>query len=826
MAFIGIIIGVLIILVMYLLTMITYVHYRKKYADKKFMVEAITILIVIAASIGVKVAILIVVNGAENLFEGFATFWYAVFTGIGGLTFDDSGIYGEIPNVCLKCLYTGTTLWSGLTFLSVVANKVSYEIYCFQLLVVGKITDKLFRKNKNIDFYIFTSVTEDSLTMAKSIDEHEKLKKKIGKYRIIFAGAEIDAFDGKNPLHMELMKNGYLYWSYPNVEKTYKNGETSIIRKLGLFSYVKNAKSGNHIYIFSLGINEDLSGHESVNSDIVFDEISNLTSKYQLLSKKNPVKNRVAIDFYVLTDNEINYEFYQSTVESRIIESLKQIMNSEEIKESLIEEYKTRFVIHIINEAVVTSKCLTKRRIEEYGKDDENLFINDATPYEDNTYRTLALGFGQNGQHAINEVFINTSYVNSEGRPSQFVVDVYDPKIDEKVGLFMSSFPFFACTNYHECNDNETINKKISSLDDDLFIKQKEYFSDDVLSKTYKKENNKPLFDNVKENLGFPIVVFHDESCFSATFDEFLRDDCVFNKGSNNITSYNSIVVALGNDEYNISMGNLLIDQLKKEYLIKKTQVNQKVQNIYINIRDEKNLNRINWHQSDMDDIPYLKVIKFGTSSEIYSYEQIIDDSKDKLCDKGYRLICESIKLENGNSKGIINEKLKNIFEKFNNGIIKEISERENEDIDFTENIITISDNIKSILDSGELDDFFEDKWLNLSIFKRESNSSASRFSPFYTKTLKEDDKITPKELMHYFKIEHIRWCRFFMSNGWVFAENNYEDLKLTRAENRKRMDMRRYHKDLCPTEMLSKDSWQYDIINVLLAYEILDNYD
>ena len=77
--------------------------------------------------------------------------------------------------------------------------------------------------------------------------------------------------------------------------------------------------------------NEKLSGLESVNSDIVFNEISILASK--LISEvkinqgdKEEVKyifNKASIvNFYILADNDINYEFYKREVEKIVFQSI------------------------------------------------------------------------------------------------------------------------------------------------------------------------------------------------------------------------------------------------------------------------------------------------------------------------------------------------------------------------------------------------------------------------------------------------------------------------------------------------------------------------
>ena len=76
---------------------------------------------------------------------------------------------------------------------------------------------KILEKNKK-SIYVFTSITEDALTLAHSIEEHHLDKKE--KCIIIFSG-NIGAFDKLNPLCVEIFSSGYIYNSV-NVNNNHK----------------------------------------------------------------------------------------------------------------------------------------------------------------------------------------------------------------------------------------------------------------------------------------------------------------------------------------------------------------------------------------------------------------------------------------------------------------------------------------------------------------------------------------------------------------------------------------------------------------------------
>lgn len=94
-----------------------------------------------------------------------------------------------------------------------------------------------------------------------------------------------------------------------------------------------------------------------------------------------------------------------------------------------------------------------------------------------------------------------------------------------------------------------------------------------------------------------------------------------------------------------------------------------------------------------------------------------------------------------------------------------------------------------------------KDIWLDVNPFTRESNRSAYSFAINYRYV----DDIAQSEYCE--RVEHLRWNRFHMANGWVYAEYNKAE-KSFRRHNKE-------HTCLCPYDMLDKWTQAYDLVNV-----------
>ena len=215
MVLLGVVSGVLIMLVAYALSMLAYFKLRQVKSDSKFSVEIIILAFAVLVSISIK--FVIIFKSGVMAGESSTSFWKsmentfaAIYSGIGGFGFEGLNDFPEEISALLKCLYAGSSLYAGIMVLSVLTAKISYEIYS-GIRMLFNFKRKM--RGGNTDFYIFTAITEESLTLANSISDHHAQKSN-RECVIIFTSANIQSFDGKEELHREVMARGYYYWSY------------------------------------------------------------------------------------------------------------------------------------------------------------------------------------------------------------------------------------------------------------------------------------------------------------------------------------------------------------------------------------------------------------------------------------------------------------------------------------------------------------------------------------------------------------------------------------------------------------------------------------
>ncbi len=780
----GIFIGIGILIVLYVISMLLYFAIRKRWSSAKYAVELLFVLAALCFSLGVKMAIFISLADKATIGSGIAVFFQTIYAGIGGLGFEGLGEYDLSTNV-ICCLYPGSSVYAGLMFVSVMTAKASYEIYSGMLLLLLRIRRVLKCYREKTDVCIFTAATEDSLLLANSINERYKSEKK--DVKIIFAGESLEAFEKKDPEHREIMANGYLYWPYL---KARNNKRVSIINRLGLKIYRNTPSSEKDkmqkIMIFALENNEKLSGLEVKNGSVVFEEIESI-----LRTTKGKKYLDAIIDFYILTDSSINYEYYQRETESIIHSVLQSEVNGEK---NPAERYKKHFQMHTVNEAVLAGKDLALKRIEMYKKEEKegnkSIFLADNKPIAQNgnVYRAMVLGFGKIGEESMKNLFIDSAYIyntpEERGYSSQFIADIYDTKTDEKSGVFSMTHPLFVCTDY--CDDNVIDDESMQKLYGEKLDKIYKKYYDGSLKNAYSREEFYKL-------MGFPILHFHTTPCFGLSFIEFLdtkmgadiSEDGVKNK----IFAYNSFIVTLGDDELNITIANALIDDFKHEIyrLDEETSKNIPLQTIYVNVRDENNYGRINWTEEDERRFPGLKVVLFGKRTDLYSYAGIVDVEKSVKYNLGYNMIQSDDNFVRFKDAIDPKQKDKDYFP-----VIRELTNKMN----------------KLAADQREA----YEKWYEISMFLKESNDAAGRFGPYFSHYFSERKKLPGDDFSLLAELEHNRWNRFHIANGWTYAYyHGYE--KKNRRSNKE-------HTCLCPYASLDYDTRCYDLINVAMSCE------
>ena len=204
--------GLVVIAILYCAIIWIYFRFRRK-ADKKYVAEIATVLSVLALSVAGKVlAIIMKVDDNGNFsvelpkdgWQAVATMYYSLYQSIGGLSFEGLANYDYYES-WRTIVYAGTSVLAGLVAISIITFSFSYEIYSTAAWLTT------WKRNRKI--YVFTAVTEDSVILAHSIADHHA--KNGQKYLIIFLRTEgQEGFDGKNPLHIDIMHSGFLFRSY------------------------------------------------------------------------------------------------------------------------------------------------------------------------------------------------------------------------------------------------------------------------------------------------------------------------------------------------------------------------------------------------------------------------------------------------------------------------------------------------------------------------------------------------------------------------------------------------------------------------------------
>ncbi|MEG2688095.1 MAG: hypothetical protein RSA24_02885, partial [Clostridia bacterium] len=303
MAVMGTIVGVLSVALMYGCLMALYIFCRKKRSSDKYCCELWIVFIAFAMSFAVKFAILLIFKFNNSQFEdGFLSVLISMYSSFGVLAFEGLSEF-EIGFAYLQCLYVGTSVCAGMVFVSVITAKANYEIYSRIIIYFNKISTHL---KKKTDIYIFTALTEDSITLARSIkakysENHFELKElkqttmeKVHKRAlIVFAGSELSMFNRKNELCREVMADGFLYWSYA------KSNNKSIAKSLRLNN--RNKKNFNvRFVVLAFALDEKGIPKEEANMDVVFSDIKTRIAK----------EDNLRIEYLILTKREINYQAY------------------------------------------------------------------------------------------------------------------------------------------------------------------------------------------------------------------------------------------------------------------------------------------------------------------------------------------------------------------------------------------------------------------------------------------------------------------------------------------------------------------------------------
>ncbi len=703
MVALGILVALVVFLALYAGTMVLYVWARKKWSRTKYAVEIVTVIGAVLLSIGVKFAIFFVSEEGSSFEKGLSGFFYAVYSGFGGLGFEGLGDGLAVSKILLY-LYYGSSLYAGVLFVSVFTATVSYEIFSYLNILV----------QRNRDVYVFTALTEDTVALACSIKNKSLTEKK--KATIIFAGEDIPSFDRKDKLCRAVMSEGFLYWTYT------KDDAKSIAKSLRINNH--NRKDDLRFVVLAFGLDEDGMPKEEENMNTVFSDATvrarskddGLCVEYFILTKRDinfqayENKNReLYSEFarhngYDVTDGLLQYIMWSSEERKSFLKSKSLTDEQRAYKktyQNIVSDWAKRTAIGVFNEAKAVAKMAVSQAMDcmdiDYARNPD--------------VRVWSLGFGETSQAILNELYTATAFVGEGAKASEFLVEAFDPSIGEKNGIFQMSHPLYACVDGIDTILSESLERIVEEIcekvtEDD--VRAEGVFADlgieefieaivpfvrrhMKLSAAYKRkaeiarcfEKRLNRFPSYIQEMPIPAFLFSDASCTDASFFEII--DKVTGKGVDRDRAYamlgsavrilekkgcteavkvladlsdgeitpvrpNVIVIATGDDFRDIQLANVLINDICNEKKNGEHLSNKQV--IIVNVRDERNNSlMVNgggvWKNNRLDLGDYLSVIIVGnvvrdTSDDrdnIYSYESVLSHKKAARYNYGYNAI-------------------------------------------------------------------------------------------------------------------------------------------------------------------------------------------
>ena len=723
----------------------------------------------------------------------------------------------ELESGIAVCLYYGLIAYAGFVFLSVVTVGVSYDAY--SLIQTARM-----RSRKKCTYYIFTSITNDSLVLAEDIKRREQSKKGRSHVIIFFENGE-ESFSRKNPLHRKIMENGFYYFSE---QRRTDKGEPVCFLQRFKFKQKNCALDDvgeSHSRLFYVFALDDSGDYEGVNADAVFDDMCAALRTYVYEKDgKTKVGLPTVLNYYILTSGEVNYESYERRSNEIISAHLSGLPDDFE-RDGVIKRdpaelkayIEAQIQINVISEATLCSHSLVLARKAHLNALGDRAFELDSAPDKDGAYRVAVIGFGLTGQRAMGELYTHTARLveRDDGYvPTQFIADIFDTKIQDKSGMFAYNHPLFRCLDEKDqaISDTKAVIERAKAIDGKAI---------EILCNEYKEmsgKSDRAAKEFIESRMAFPIAVMHKGDCFGYPFlGKEGTETAVTAAAVRGIRDY---IVALGNDEKNIDMANTIIDSFRRTLL--EQELSGKKPNlphikIYVNVIDERNITLLNWRRGVDERLftrpyttdnygnvcggPVLSVIPFGFREEMYSYSTFIEDYRERLYNYGYNLL-----------SGLISAKTE-----------EDRLKREGEYKEF-------KDNLAKDYNAYRSSEKVIDDWKKIPQFLRLSNTSALDFAVNYYKYKQAHFGEPSEDEMKYLaRLEHERWVRFFISHGWGYATyNKNEDFsemskqeeKAKRAKNKARYRGVRQHNCLCPfDEMLDRDTKKYDRGNVELGF-------
>lgn len=299
-------------------------------------------------------------------------------------------------------------------------------------------------------------------------------------------------------------------------------------------------------------------------------------------------KKNLLINYYLLSNNEPNYEFYSF----KLKDIFRTIFNYND--EQWKDQNVPLFNLTILNEALMSAENLIDERHEKLDEDSpitkhsqDKVYIN----YLEDGQKALVIGFGQNGQKALEHVYLDSNGGEMEKDmfiPTKFNAEILDPNIDKIITSYIATHPSFVF--------NEGAIRNID-YNEKCFDKLKERY--DVVN-----------FKELDKYMAFPRVFYKNSNYNEPAFIDTLDDICK--------RKYNVIIIALGDDEETIKCANTIIQSLRQSIKLLRNYDNKNLK-IFINIKDHNNNDRLQWYDGDKKIMENVFIYKFGNLSKIYS---------------------------------------------------------------------------------------------------------------------------------------------------------------------------------------------------------------
>lgn len=579
---------------------------------------------------------------------------------------------------------------------------------------------------------------------------------------------------------------------------------------------------------------------------------------------KNINLNLMAKDYSELIARKSSFEEWKNITKENYDDGTFENMFASVFLKTLSEYLTAANQIHVVNEAHLTSISLVEKRSEairdklEKEKEwaekkgqvsaipsfEETLLNHLAyTDSGNNDYKALILGFGGNGQSALNALFYDSAVINKNCELNGFYADVFDQNIKGLDAIFAKNHPLYRCftvlegdavpineaenvynqkTADNADNDGEFLSSEIKTDQKDsgqaeTQVDEKRKYNiikNDDIDSVYKALYKGKSIVEEKNDMTFPLIQFHDKSCTSLRFINFFDSVTGSSRGKTK-NDYHIIVIAFGSDRKNISIANTIIDDIRRECLYSTAEGSSFKQCIAVNIRDKDNLDKLNWTDKDKmnENLKNLVVFSFGAKENIYSYDMILDYTDQYIYSTNYESMSSIAYMEHTDK---LSKDIKNVLNGENaDPSTKEISnDNRNKEIEkLMKEIVTLRATANTTYFSCLKNQV---SYLRLDNTKMETNRISSVYgdvmrSIIKTLGLQLNGEITLDydAIKALLLIEHEKWCRFHISEGWIY--------------NKERDNFAKMHDCLIPLKFVDYDKYGFDLINVVMQWKELN---